>query len=132
MPNFNKVILAGNLVRDNELRYAQGDSLAMLRNAIAVNRKYKDKDETMFIDIVLFGKQAENLNSYASKGSPLLIEGRLTQNSWEKDGTKRTKHEVIVENFQFLGRKGEQTAPAGDSGRFNAPSDAPDDEDMPF
>jgi single-strand DNA-binding protein len=136
MANFNRVILLGNLVRDNEIRHVQGETLAVLRNAIAVNRKYKEKDETMFIDIVFFGKLAETLNSYTTKGSPLLVEGRLSQNTWEQDGMKRSKHEIIVENFQLLGRKGEQSAAStqheGDNtGRFNAPSDTPDD-DLPF
>jgi single-strand DNA-binding protein len=136
MANFNKVILAGNLVRDNEIRYVQGDNLAVLRNAIAVNRKYKDKEETMFIDVVFFGKLAETINTYTSKGSQVLVEGRLNQNTWEAEGVKRTKHEVIAENFQFLGgrRDGAQqsAAPETDTtGHFSAPSDAPDD-DMPF
>jgi single-strand DNA-binding protein len=136
MANFNKVILAGNLVRDNEIRYVQGDTLAVLRNAIAVNRRYKEKEETMFIDVVFFGKQAETMKEYTAKGSQLLVEGRLNQNVWESEGVKRTKHEVIVENFQFLGGRkdgGQQSAaPEADTtGRFTAPSDAPDD-DMPF
>ncbi|MDR2401721.1 MAG: single-stranded DNA-binding protein [Deferribacteraceae bacterium] len=133
MPNYNRVILAGNLTRDNEYRLTQGDTLSVLRNAIAVNRKSKDKEETMYIDIVLFGKQAEIFNSYTSKGRPVLIEGRLNLNTWEKEGVTRSKHEVIVDNFQFLGSRGDQpSAPySGDAGRFNAPSDTPDD-DMPF
>jgi single-strand DNA-binding protein len=88
----------------------------------------------MFIDIVFFGRLAETINTYTSKGSPILIEGRLSQNTWEQEGTKRSKHEIIVENFQFLGSKGDKQAPTHDdnSGRFNAPSDLPDEEDLPF
>ncbi len=107
MANFNKVILVGNLTRDVEMRYTQG-GLAIGKMGMAVNRRYKQgeeqKESTCFVDLTAFGKQAEVLSQYVSKGSPLFVEGRLEYSTWEsKDGGKRNKLEVIVENFQFLG-----------------------------
>lgn len=104
MASFNRVVLMGNLARDPELRYAQGNNIAVVRTAIAVNRRYKDKEEVMFIDLVVFGKQAETLSTYAKKGTQVLVEGRLQQNTWEDpNGQKRSKHEVLVEGFQLIG-----------------------------
>jgi len=106
---FNKVILIGNLTRDPELRYTpQGTSVCNF--GLAVNRKYRQgeemKEEVTFINIVVFGKQADTCGQYLSKGSPVLIEGRLRENRWEtEDGQKRSKHEVIAESFKFLPRK---------------------------
>ncbi len=106
---FNKVILIGNLTRDPELRYTpQGTSVCSF--GLAVNRKYRQgeemKEEVTFINIVVFGKQADTCGQYLSKGNPVLIEGRLRENRWEtEDGQKRSKHEVIAESFRFLPRK---------------------------
>ena len=146
MASYNKVILMGNLVSDPELRHTAGSNLPVARTRLAVNRKYKDKEEVMFIDIVVFGKTAETLHTYAKKGAPLLVDGRLNQSSWEdpNGGGKRYKHEVIVETFQFLRgskERSDEDAPggmynagtnAGDSGRFNSPSDQMEDDDIPF
>jgi single-strand DNA-binding protein len=107
MASYNKVVLLGNVVRNPELHHVKGDSLSVVRTSIAVNHKYKDKEEVMFIDIVVFGKQADILNSYATKGTSLLIDGRLSQNSWEQNGVKRSKHEIIVDNFQLLNNRKE-------------------------
>jgi single-strand DNA-binding protein len=114
MANFNKVILMGNLTRDPELRYSNsGKAIGKIR--IAVNREWKDKSgeskkETSFFDCTSFGKAAELISQYTEKGSPLLIDGRLKQESWETDqGEKRSKIVVIIENFQFVGgRKSDQ------------------------
>ncbi len=112
---FNKVILIGNLTRDPEMRYTpQGTSVCSF--GIAVNRKYKQgeesKEEVTFINIVVFGKQAESCGQYLNKGSSALIEGRLRENRWETDdGQKRSRHEVIAENVRFMPRK--QGAPSG-------------------
>ncbi len=135
MASFNRVVLMGNLVRNPELRYAPGNNLPIVRTAIAVNRRYKDKEEVMFIDLVIFGKQAETMNSYATKGTQVLIEGRLSQNTWEQDGQKRSKHEIIVENFQLVGsrrEKSDESGMGGESGHFSSPSDMMDDDDIPF
>jgi single-strand DNA-binding protein len=108
MANFNKVILVGNLTRDVEMRYTQG-GLAIGKMGMAVNRRYKQgeeqKESTCFVDLTAFGKQAEVLSQYVSKGSPLFVEGRLEYSTWEakEGGGKRNKLEVIIENFQFLG-----------------------------
>ncbi|MDR2883527.1 MAG: single-stranded DNA-binding protein [Deferribacteraceae bacterium] len=138
MASFNKVVLLGNVVRNPEIRYAPGsNNLPIARTALAVSRKYKDKEETMFIDIVVFGKLAEVLESYATQGTPLLVEGRLSQNKWEQDGVKRSKHEIIVDSFQLLGGRKDRAADdnsmhnAGSDSSFSASSDI-DDDDIPF
>lgn len=108
MANFNKVILLGNLTRDIELRYSQGGQ-PIAKTGLAINRKFtggdgQSRETTCFVDITAFGKQAEILNQYVAKGSPLFVEGRLEYSTWEaQDGGKRNKLEVIVENFQFIG-----------------------------
>lgn len=102
MVNFNKVVLAGHLTRDWEVRSSKsGTSIA--KTGIAVNRRSREAEETMFVDLVAFGQMAETLHTHTQKGRPLLVEGRLNLSQWEgKDGTKRSKHEVVVENFQFV------------------------------
>ncbi len=108
MANFNKVILIGNLTRDPEMRYLPSQT-PVVEIGLAVNRRWKgsdgqQKEETCFIDCVSFGKQAEVLNQYMSKGRPIMVEGRLQLDTWEgKDGSRRSKHKVVIEQFQFLG-----------------------------
>ncbi len=108
MPSFNKVLLMGNLTKDPELRYTpQGTAVANL--GLAVNRKFKDKnqewkEETLFITIVVWDKQAEACSQYLHKGRPVFVEGSLQSRSWEdKSGQKRTTVEVRAERVQFLG-----------------------------
>ena len=120
MANFNKVILMGNLTRDVELRNTQGGT-ALAKFGMAINRKYtangESKEETCFVDLTAWGKQAELLNQYVRKGSQLMVEGRLQYSTWEsQEGGKRSKLEVVVENFQFVG------APKGAGGGGGAPS----------
>lgn len=103
----NKVILLGRLVRDIDLRYTQGGA-AIGNSAIAVTRKYtlngEKREETCFIDITFFGKQAETANQYLNKGSKLLVEGRLKFDQWtDNNGQNRSKHTVAVENMTMLG-----------------------------
>jgi len=99
--NYNRVILAGNLTRDWEVRQTQG-GMAVGKSGFAVNRKTRDKEETMFVDIVAFGQVAETLSKHTGKGRPLLVEGRLNLQQWEdQSGNRRSKHEVVLENFQF-------------------------------
>jgi single-strand DNA-binding protein len=105
--NFNKVLLMGNLTRDVELRHTQGGT-ALAKFGMAINRKFtvngESKEETCFVDMTAWGKQAELLNQYVRKGSQLFVEGRLQFSTWEsQEGGKRSKLEVVVENFQFLG-----------------------------
>lgn len=108
MANFNKVILMGNLTRDIELRHTQS-GMAIAKFGMAINRRSstqsgEQRESTCFVDLTAFGKQAELLNQYVRKGSPLFIDGRLEYSTWEsQDGGKRSKLEVIVENFQFMG-----------------------------
>lgn len=110
MSNYNKVILMGNLTRDPQLRYTPSQT-AVVDFGMAINRKWKskggeDKSEVCFVDCQGFGGTAENLNKYLNKGDPLFIEGRLTFDSWTaQDGTKRTKHKVTIESFNFVGNR---------------------------
>lgn len=120
MANFNKVILMGNLTRDVEMRTTQGGT-SIAKLGMAINRKWsgqggEQKETTCFVDMTAFGKQAELLNQYVGKGSPLFVEGRLEYSTWEsQDGGKKSKLEVIIENFQFLG--GARGAGGGDEQR---------------
>jgi len=106
---YNKIILIGNLTKDPELRYTpQGTPVASFR--LAVNFRYKQSDEmkqdTMFIDNVIFGKQAETCSKYLNKGSAVLVEGRLQERRWESNGQQRSKFEVVAQSVRFLSRKG--------------------------
>jgi single-strand DNA-binding protein len=112
MPSYNKSILVGHLTRDVELTTTQGGTV-IGKTGIAVNRKWKDKQDVMFIDLVAFGKQAETLSQHVGKGSALLVGGRIQLEQWEsKDGQRRSKHSIVVEDFTFLGRKDDQQQPA--------------------
>lgn len=111
MSSLNKVFLLGNLTRDPELRYAPSGA-AVASFGLAVNRKYKQgdelKEETCFIDITVWNKQAETCTEYLKKGSAVLVEGRLNYRSWEtNEGQKRSKLEVVAINIQFMPRPGQ-------------------------
>jgi single-strand DNA-binding protein len=107
MASFNKVLLMGNLTRDPQLSYTPSQT-AVVDFGMATNRKWtaqdgSQRDETCFVDCRAFGRMAENLNKFMSKGKPIFIEGRLTYDTWTaQDGTKRSRHRVTVENFQFM------------------------------
>src|SRR5687767_14946466 len=109
--NFNKVLLLGNLTRDPELRYTPSN-MAVTTLGIAVNRRYKGQDgemkeEVTFIDCDAWGRTAEVISQYLTKGRPIFIEGRLKLDQWQdKDGGNRSKLKVVVENFQFVDSKG--------------------------
>lgn len=115
MASYNRVILVGNLTRDPELRYIPSGT-AVSDISLAVNDRVKKGDqwvdETTFVDITLWGRTAEVCNEYMSKGSSVLIEGRLKLESWEKDGQKRSKLKVIADKMQMLGGK----SPGGGGG----------------
>jgi single-strand DNA-binding protein len=109
MASLNKVLLIGNLTRAPELRYTpSGTAVSDLR--LAVNRAYTTqggdkREETCFLTVVVWGKQAESAAQYLDKGSPVMVEGRLQTRDWEtKDGQKRNVVEVVAERLQFLGR----------------------------
>lgn len=108
MASLNKVFLMGNLTRDPELRYTPA-GLAVASFGIAINRAWtaktgEQKEEVCYVDINIFGRRAEVVGEYFSKGNPIFIEGRLQFNQWEtKDGQKRSTLRVVADNFQFIG-----------------------------
>jgi single-strand DNA-binding protein len=154
MANFNKVILAGNLTRDPELRYTpKGTAVAKI--GLAINRTWKTetgetKEEVTFVDVDAFGRQAETIGQYLKKGRPVLIEGRLRYDTWDdkQTGAKRSKLGVVLENFQFMdsGRPdGAAPAAPGAPRPSGAPAKSPpvapapgndgpppEDDDVPF
>jgi single-strand DNA-binding protein len=151
MASFNRVIIAGNLTRDPELRYTPKGT-AVARITLAVNRTYtageggEKKEEVSFVDVDVWGRQAEVISQYMKKGRPLLVEGRLKQDTWEDKNTKQkqSKLKVVLENFSFLdsGNRGggnEGGAPAARTPSAAVPSSAespdaepPQDDDVPF
>ena len=139
MASFNRVILVGNLTRDPELRYIPSGS-AVTDISLAINDRRKSSsgewvDETTFVDVTLWARTAEVASEYLSKGSPVLIEGRLKLDKWEnKDGQKRTKLKVVGERMQMLssrgpggsGGSGGGAQPAREESQYSAP-----DQDQP-
>lgn len=112
MANYNKVILAGNLTRDPQMSYTASNT-PICKFGLAINRRYRlresgeNREETCFVDCTAFGRTGETINQYMSKGKPILVEGRLNFSQWQaQDGSKRSKLDVVVENFQFLGGAG--------------------------
>ena len=152
MASLNKVFLIGNLTRDPEVRYIpSGAAVADLR--LAVNRKYKtqqgeEKEETCFINVSAWGRQAETCGQYLSKGSPILVEGRLRYEEWEKDGQKNSRISVTAERVQFMSSPRSDAAPESRSVSSGYSDAAPgseggasavppggeshDDDDVPF
>lgn len=129
MPSFNKTILMGHITKDPEIRYTPSGT-AVANFGLAVNHRYKQNDEikedVLFIDIVVFGKQAENCGQYLSKGQGVIIDGRLQQRRWETDdGQKRSKHEVVAQNVTFMPKKAEEPPTAG-------PDEGDGGSDVPF
>ncbi len=116
--NFNQITLAGRLTRDIQLSYTPSQT-AVADFGMAVNKKWKtqsgeQKETTLFVDCVVFKNAAENLNKYVGKGDSLLISGELQFESWTaQDGSKRSKHKIMVQNFQFV--------PTGGSERTEQP-----------
>ncbi len=100
MASFNRIIIMGNLTRDPECK-ALGDKL-MCKFTLASSRKIKDKDETCFVDVDVWGNQAVNCQQYITKGKSVLVEGRLKQDSWEKDGKRQTKHSIVADSVTFM------------------------------
>ena len=117
MASFNKVVLVGNVTRDPEVRYISSGT-AVSDIGLAVNDRRKTAtgewvEETTFVDVTLWGRTAEVAGEYVTKGSPLLIEGRLKLDTWEKDGKKNSKLRVVCERMQLLGGKGEGSRGGG-------------------
>lgn len=151
MASYNRVVLVGNLTRDVKLeKTPQGTPVTEI--GLAVNDRVKKNgewtDEATFVDITLWGRQAEVAAEYLSKGSPLLVEGRLKLDTWEKDGQKRSKLRVVGERLQMLGgRSGgggaprpssnpapvnQQNSPAQSDSNPGGGSDPFSDDDIPF
>lgn len=137
MIDVNRVMLTGRLTRDPELRYtANGTAVTTLR--LACNRKFRgrdgdDREEVLFIDVVGWGKTAENCAQYLSKGRPVYIEGRLQSRSWEKDGQKRSTIEAVADRVQFMDYEpggGGRQADTAEAAHVDAPP--PGDDDIPF
>jgi single-strand DNA-binding protein len=146
MASFNRVILVGNLTRDPELRYIPSGT-AVSDIGLAVNDRVKRGDqwvdETTFVDITLWGRTAEIANEYLSKGSPVLIEGRLKLDRWEKEGQKHQKLKVVCDRMQMLGGKdggrGGRSSPGGadqphydESEQYMPAGGPPPSDDIPF
>ncbi len=133
--NYNKVIIAGNLTRNPELRYTpQGTAYASFD--IALNRRWTDSDgnkqeKVVFVPVEAWRKQAESISSYVQKGSPLLVEGRIEMDSWEKGGQKRTKLKVAVERFEFIGEMKEKNEPSEEE-KFQEQVENQPEDDVPF
>lgn len=110
MASYNRVILVGNITRDIEIKYLQS-GMAVTEIGLAVNDRRKTQtgewvEETTFVDITLWGRQAEVAGEYCGKGSNILVEGRLKLDTWETDGQKRSKLRVVGERMQMLGGRG--------------------------
>ncbi len=156
MASFNRVILVGNLTRDVELRYTPSQT-AVTDLGIAVNDRRKTAtgewvEETTFVDVTLWSRTAEIASQYLTKGSPVLIEGRLKYDTWETDGQKRSKLRVVGERMQMLGGRspGQSQPSSSEGGQFtrtdsasgSAPAQAtdaapvaggnPPDDEIPF
>ena len=148
MASLNNVVLLGNLTRDPELRYTPS-GLAVSEIGLAVNDRVKKNDqwvdEPTFVDVTLWERTAEVANEYLSKGSQVLIEGRLKLDTWEKDGQKRSKLRVIANKMQMLGTSGgggrSSNTGGGSSGEDTyasegeyerAPTGGPPSDEIPF
>lgn len=145
MASYNRVILVGNLTRDPELRYVpSGTAVTDVRLAVNDRVKRNDQwvDEATFIDVTLWGRTAEVASEYLTKGSPVLIEGRLKLDQWEQEGQRRSKLKVVGDRMRMLGSRGgdrpaqqqatQYSQPAPPEDEFQAPPPGPPDDDIPF
>lgn len=128
MASYNRVVLMGNLTRDPELRYIPSGT-AVSEIGLAVNDRVKKGDqwvdEVTFVDVTLWGRTAEVANEYLSKGSSILIEGRLKLDSWEKEGQKRSKLRVVADKMQMVGGRGGGGKSGGSQESYGEPAQAP-------
>ena len=138
--SINVVVISGNLTRDCELRHTNGGT-AILSFGVAVNDRMKDRDGSWvdrpnFVDVTVFGARAEALSRYLSKGTKVALSGKLRYSSWERDGQKRSKLEVIAEEIEFLSRDGDVARTAAPQERVQAPPEQPTEgiyeDDIPF
>ena len=123
MVSFNRVVLAGNLTRDPELRFTSS-GIPVCEFGLAVNRVRSKSEEVDFFDITAWRELGETIANYKKKGDPILVEGKLQYRTWEaQDGSKRSKVDVVADNVQFLGRSdggGEASVPSGGGQRARA------------
>jgi len=151
MPNYNKVMLMGNITRDVELKYTPKGT-AVTDIGLAINRVIpatdgaEKREETTFVDVTIWGRTAEIVNQYCKKGSPIFIEGRLQLDSWDdkQTGQKRTRLRVVGEVIQLIGARvgggggsggpppSHMSEPPAPTARMQEMSSAPDDDDIPF
>src|SRR5215208_6722877 len=116
MVSFNRVVLAGNLTRDPELRFTN-DGVPVASFGLAVNRVRSKSDDVDFFDITAWRELGETVANYKKKGDPILVEGRLQYRTWEaQDGSKRSKIDVVADNIQFLGGKSDSNGGGSRSG----------------
>ena len=128
----NNTVLLGRVVRDIELQYKGVNQTAIAKFTVAVNRKFK-KDEADFINCIAFGKTAEIITQYFSKGSQIGIVGRIQTGSYDaQDGTKRFTTDVIVESFSFVGSSKDNGQAASSNTEIPDDITPEDDDDMPF
>ncbi len=136
MSDLNVVALSGRSTRDVELKYTQTGT-AVADGSLAVNRFVSGEEKTSFVDLVYWGKTAEVAAEYVTKGKQIAVSGRLEQQTWEKDGQKRSKLVVVVENLQLLGSKSDggekpastKTTKKDEKQKQDAP---PVEEEIPF
>jgi single-strand DNA-binding protein len=122
MANYNRVILMGRLTRDPELKTLPNSETQVCDFSLAVNRRWKDanggdRDDVLFIDCAAFGKVGQTIGDSLTKGRPIHVEGRLRLETWEKDGERRSKIRVVVEQFRFVDPKPGNGQPAERNGR---------------
>ncbi|HHZ90206.1 TPA: single-stranded DNA-binding protein [Candidatus Poribacteria bacterium] len=134
MPNYNKTILMGRLTREPELKTLPSGT-TNVSAGIAVNRNWTDKEsgekreEVCFIDLEVFGRNAEIIHGHFNTGSPIHVEGRLRYRTWEtSDGEKRSKHDILVDSFQFVESRSDSE---GQNGNSTAGTNS-DNDDIPF
>lgn len=130
----NKVILSGNLTRDPEKK-ALPSGMSVTSFSIAINRVWKDKDGTKqeaveYVNIVSFGKQADTIKTYFSKGDSIFVEGRMQTRSWEdKEGNKKYVTEVVLDTFQFVGGKKKETTSPSEPTELEKKMEEPESDD---
>jgi single-strand DNA-binding protein len=137
MATYNKVLIMGNLTRDPELKQTPSNQ-SVAQIGLALNRKFKDREgnmreEVTYVDCEAWGRTAEVMSQYLSKGKPVFIEGRLKLDQWQdKDGNNRSKMKVVIESFQFIDSKGGQSSQPPTNATNPAPQTAPPADDIPF
>jgi len=140
MPNYNRLVLVGNLTREVQLRYTP-EGTAVANTAIAVNRRHKSGEEVLFLDVTAWGRLAETVSEYLGKGSLVLVEGRLCLDRWEdREGRPRQRHFITADTVQFLDPPGERPGRRErDPADVDPPGPPPDwtgddvpDDEIPF